>query len=36
VPTKKAVQERIGVTPDGVWGRNTWSTVQRKLNEGSL
>jgi hypothetical protein len=36
LPTRKAVQERIGVTPDGVWGRSTWSTVQRKLNEGSL
>jgi hypothetical protein len=34
--TRKAVQERIGVTPDGVWGRDTWSTIQRKLNEGSL
>jgi hypothetical protein len=36
LPTRKAVQERIGVTPDGVWGRSTWSTIQRKLNEGSL
>jgi murein DD-endopeptidase MepM/ murein hydrolase activator NlpD len=36
LPTRKAVQERIGVTPDGVWGRSTWSTLQRKLNEGSL
>jgi hypothetical protein len=36
VVTRKAVQERIGVTPDGVWGRSTWSTIQRKLNEGSL
>ena len=35
-PTRKAVQERIGVTVDGVWGRSTWSTIQRKLNEGSL
>jgi hypothetical protein len=36
LPTRKAVQSRIGVTADGVWGRGTWSTVQRKLNEGSL
>jgi len=36
LPTRKAVQARIGVTADGVWGRGTWSTVQRKLNEGSL
>ena len=36
VLTRKAVQERIGVTVDGVWGRSTWSTLQRKLNEGSL
>jgi hypothetical protein len=36
VVTRKAVQTRIGVTADGVWGRGTWSTIQRKLNEGSL
>ncbi len=36
LPTRKAVQARIGVTADGVWGRGTWSTIQRKLNEGSL
>ena len=36
LPTRKAVQTRIGVTADGVWGRATWSTIQRKLNEGSL
>ena len=36
LPTRKAVQTRIGVTADGVWGRGTWSTIQRKLNEGSL
>jgi hypothetical protein len=36
VVTRRAVQERIGVTVDGVWGRDTWSTIQRKLNEGSL
>lgn len=36
VVTRRAVQKRIGVTVDGVWGRDTWSTIQRKLNEGSL
>ena len=36
LPTRKAVQTRIGVTADGVWGRGTGSTIQRKLNEGSL
>jgi hypothetical protein len=36
VVTRKAVQAKLGVTPDGVWGRDTWSTLQRKLNEGSL
>jgi hypothetical protein len=36
LPTRKAVQARIDVTADGVWGRGTWSTIQRKLNEGSL
>ena len=36
VVTRRAVQKRIGVTVDGVWGRGTWSTIQRKLNEGSL
>lgn len=36
VVTRRKVQERIGVTVDGVWGRSTWSTIQRKLNEGSL
>jgi hypothetical protein len=36
VVTRVAVQKRIGVGVDGVWGRNTWSTIQRKLNEGSL
>jgi hypothetical protein len=36
VVTRRAVQARIGVTVDGVWGRGTWSTIQRKLNEGSL
>jgi hypothetical protein len=36
VVTRRAVQARIGVPVDGVWGRGTWSTIQRKLNEGSL
>lgn len=36
VVTRRAVQKRIGVTVDGIWGRETWSTIQRKLNEGSL
>jgi hypothetical protein len=36
VAMRRAVQARIGVTVDGVWGRQTWSTIQRKLNEGSL
>jgi peptidoglycan hydrolase-like protein with peptidoglycan-binding domain len=36
VVTRKAVQKRIGVTADGIWGRETWMTIQRKLNEGSL
>lgn len=36
VVTRRAVQKRIGVTVDGVWGRETWMTIQRKLNEGSL
>jgi hypothetical protein len=36
VVTRRAVQAKLGVTVDGVWGRDTWSTLQRKLNEGSL
>ena len=36
VVTRVAVQKRIGVPADGVWGRETWMTIQRKLNEGSL
>jgi hypothetical protein len=36
VVTRRAVQAKLGVTVDGVWGRQTWSTLQRKLNEGSL
>ena len=34
--TRSTVQHRIGVTVDGVWGRETWTTIQRMLNEGSL
>jgi hypothetical protein len=34
--TRRAVQVNLGVTVDGVWGRDTWSTLQRMLNEGSL
>jgi lysozyme family protein len=34
--TRRAVQVNLGVTVDGVWGRETWSTLQRMLNEGSL
>ena len=36
VVTRRAVQAKLGVTVDGVWGRETWTTLQRKLNEGSL
>jgi beta-N-acetylhexosaminidase len=36
VVTRRGVQKRIGVTVDGVWGRETWSTIQRSLNDGSL
>ena len=34
--TRKAVQERLGVKPDGVWGRITVSALQRALNDGSF
>ena len=34
--TRRAVQKRLGVTVDGVWGRDTWSTLQRRINDGSL
>jgi len=36
LPTRRAVQAKLGVQVDGVWGRGTWSTLQRCLNEGSL
>lgn len=32
--TRRAVQRRLGVTDDGIWGRITISTLQRKLNAG--
>jgi murein DD-endopeptidase len=32
--TRRGVQRRLGVTPDGVWGRVTISALQRKLNAG--
>lgn len=34
--TRRGVQERLGVVSDGVWGRVTWTTLQTKLNDGSL
>jgi hypothetical protein len=34
--SRRAVQMKIGVDADGVWGKQTWSTIQRKLNEGSM
>ena len=34
--TRRAVQKKIGVIPDGVWGRNTWSEIQRRLNVGDM
>jgi hypothetical protein len=34
--TRIAVQKKIGVKPDGVWGRITWGEIQRRLNEGTL
>jgi peptidoglycan hydrolase-like protein with peptidoglycan-binding domain len=34
--TRKATQTKLGVTPDGVWGRITWSEIQRQLNAGTL
>jgi peptidoglycan hydrolase-like protein with peptidoglycan-binding domain len=36
VKTRKAVQEKIGVKADGVWGRITWSEIQRRLNVGEM
>jgi peptidoglycan hydrolase-like protein with peptidoglycan-binding domain len=33
---KRAVQQHIGVKVDGIWGRLTWSEIQRRLNEGTL
>jgi hypothetical protein len=34
--TRRAVQRKIGVVPDGVWGRGTWSEIQRRLNSGTM
>jgi peptidoglycan hydrolase-like protein with peptidoglycan-binding domain len=34
--TKRAVQEKIGVIPDGVFGKGTWSEIQRRLNAGEM
>ena len=33
---KKAVQKKLGVTVDGIWGKGTISALQRKLNEGKI
>jgi len=34
--TRKAVQKKIRVLPDGIWGRITWSEIQRRLNTGKM
>ena len=34
--TRRAVQKKIGVLPDGVWGKATWSEIQRRLNAGEM
>jgi len=36
VRTRRAVQEKINVKPDGVWGRITWAEIQRRLNSGTM
>lgn len=36
VATKKAVQAKLGLTQDGVWGRMTISELQRRLNSGTM
>lgn len=36
LPTRKAVQEKLGVRADGSWGRVTISALQRVLNGGGL
>ena len=33
--TRRAVQRRLGVTVDGVWGRQTIRALQTRLNEGA-
>jgi len=30
------VQSKLGVKPDGKWGRLTISELQRRLNKGSI
>jgi len=34
--TRKAVQAKLGVKSDGVWGRLTISTLQRAINAGGI
>jgi murein L,D-transpeptidase YcbB/YkuD len=34
--TRRAVQKRVGVKEDGIWGRITISEIQRRLNEGKM
>jgi peptidoglycan hydrolase-like protein with peptidoglycan-binding domain len=34
--TRRAVQEKLGVKPDGKWGRITISELQRSLNIGRI
>lgn len=34
--TRRAVQKKIGVKSDGVWGKGTWSEIQRRLNAGEM
>jgi hypothetical protein len=34
--TRRALQAHLGVKVDGIWGRLTWSEIQRRLNEGTL
>jgi peptidoglycan hydrolase-like protein with peptidoglycan-binding domain len=34
--TRKAVQKKLGLKPDGVWGPVTVSAIQRGINDGTL
>ena len=34
--TRKGVQAKLGLKPDGIWGVLTISELQRRINEGSL